>query len=138
MTSLVEIYRRFPTREAAVAHLVRTRWPNGQICPACGAGTVATKAEASQADRLQCWSCQRSFSATVGTIFHNSHVDLQRWFLLIALMFGAKKGLTAMQAARVLEMRRPTVWKMMHRVRAAMADDGRLLAGIVEPRQNRF
>ena len=45
MTSLVEIYRRFPTREAAVAHLIRTRWPDGPICPACGAATVATKAE---------------------------------------------------------------------------------------------
>lgn len=37
-----------------------------------------------------------------------------------------------MQAARDLEMRRPTVWSMMHRVRAAMKDDGKLLAGIVE------
>lgn len=83
-------------------------------------------------DRLQCWSCKRSFSATVGTIFHNSHIDLQKWFLLITLMLNAKKGLSAMQAARDLEMRRPTVWSMMHRVRAAMVDDGRLLSGLVE------
>jgi transposase-like protein len=132
MTTLVEIYRRFPDREAAIAHLAQVRWPNGIHCPACGAHTVARKNEASQADRLQCWSCKRSFSATVGTIFHNSHVDLQRWFLLISLMLNAKKGLSAMQAARDLEMRRPTVWSMMRRIRAALADDGALLSGLVE------
>ncbi len=52
--------------------------------------------------------------------------------LLIALMLNAKKGLSAMQAARDLEMRRPTVWSMMHRIRAALADDGTLLSGLVE------
>jgi hypothetical protein len=77
-------------------------------------------------------SCERSFSATVGTIFHNSHIHLQRWFLLIALMLNGKKGLSAMQAARDLEMRRPTVWSMMHRIRGALVDDGALLSGLVE------
>lgn len=132
MTSLIEIYRRFPTKEDAIAHLEVVRWPDGPTCPQCGADTVARKAEAGQRDRLQCWSCERSFSPTVGTIFHNSHVDLQRWFLLIALMLNAKKGLSATQAARDLEMRRPTVWSMMHRIRAALADDGKLLTGLVE------
>ena len=37
-----------------------------------------------------------------------------------------------MQAARDLEMRRATVWSMMHRIRAAMVDDGDLLRGLVE------
>lgn len=132
MTSLIEVYRRWPTKEAAVAHLEKVRWPDGPHCPKCGADTVARKAEPGQADRLQCWSCERSFSATVGTIFHNSHIDLQKWFLLIALMLNAKKGLSAMQAARDLDMRRPTVWSMMHRIRAAMTDDGKLLSGLVE------
>lgn len=132
MTSLVEIYRRFPTKEAALAHLEQARWPKGPICPYCGCDTVARHNEAARRDRLQCWSCARSFSPTVGTIFHNSHVDLQRWFLLISLMLSAKKGLSAMQAARDLDMRRPTVWSMMHRIRGAMQDDGRLLAGLVE------
>jgi len=132
MTSLIEIYRRFPTKEAAIAHLEQVRWPHGPECPLCGSTSTARHAEKGQTDRWQCWDCKRSFSATVGTIFHNSHVDLQRWFLLIALMLNAKKGLSAMQAARDLEMRRPTVWSMMHRIRGAMKDDGRLLSGLVE------
>lgn len=133
MTSLIEVYRRFPTKEAAVAHLEKVRWPDGPRCPKCGAETVSRKSEAGQADRLQCWTCERSFSATVGTIFHHSHVDLQRWFLLITLMLNAKKGLSAMQAARDLEMRRPTVWSMMHRIRGAMTDGGWLLHLAIKP-----
>lgn len=132
MTSLTEIYRRFPTREAATAHLERVRWPDGPICPECDKPTVARKSEPNQADRLQCWSCERSFSPTVGTIFHNSHIDLQRWYLLIALMLTAKKGLSSAQAARCIEVQQKTTWSMMHRIRAARTDDGRLLSGLVE------
>lgn len=134
MASLVEVYRRWPTREAATAHLEAVRWGDRPLCPYCGAERVSRNRDATReatASRWKCQRCMKSFSVTVGTIFHNSHVDLQRWFLLIALMLSAKKGLSAMQAARDLDMRRPTVWSMMHRVRGALKDDGRLLAGIV-------
>lgn len=135
MASLVSIYRRFPDREAAVAHLESVRWPDGPICPYCMSPKASRNNDGSRtltAARWQCQACKRSYSVTVGTIFHGSHIDLQRWFLLIALMLNAKKGLSSMQAARDLEMRQPTVWSMMQRVRAAMADDGALLAGLVE------
>jgi len=132
MTSIVSIYRRFPTKESCLEHLEKVRWKDEPCCPYCKSEKVSKKVEKEQRDRWQCSLCRKSFSVTVGTIFHNSHVDLQRWFLLISLMFSAKKGLSAMQAARDLEMRRPTVWSMMHRIRAAMVDDGRFLAGVVE------
>lgn len=135
MSSLVEIYRRFPTREAAIAHLEKVRWGDAPKCPYCGATMASYNADPAReltAERWKCRACKRSFSVTVGTIFHNSHVDLQRWFLLISLMLNAAKGLSAMQAARDLDMRRPTVWSMMHRIRRALADDGKLLHGIVE------
>ena len=135
MTGIVEIYRRWPTQEACIAHLEQVRWGESPTCPYCGADRVSHNRDATRgltASRWKCQRCMRSFSVTVGTIFHNSHIDLQLWFLLISLMLSAKKGLSAMQAARDLEMRRPTVWSMMHRVRNALVDDGKLLAGIVE------
>lgn len=137
MASLVSIYRRFPDREAAVAHLESVRWPSGPTCPYCASPKASRNNDGSRtltAARWQCQACKRSYSVTVGTIFHGSHIDLRRWFLLIALMLNqrnAKKGLSSMQAARDLEVRQPTAWSMMQRVRAAMADDGALLAGLV-------
>lgn len=132
MTSIIEVYDRWPTHAHCIAHLEAVRWPDGPLCPYCGAAKVSRHREKTRDDRWQCQICARSFTVTVGTIFHRTHVDLQRWFLLIALMLNAKKGLSAMQAARDLNMRRPTVWSMMHRVRKAMADQGPLLSGLVE------
>lgn len=132
MSRIVDVYRRWPDKAAAVAHLEQARWPNGPRCPQCGADTVARKNESGQRDRLQCWSCERSFSATSGTIFHNSHVDLQRWFLLIDLMINTKQQPSATQAARDLDMRRPTVSSMMNRIRGALADDDGLIPALLK------
>lgn len=130
MTSLVEVYRRWPTHTDCIAHLEAVRWGGLPTCPYCGADRVSRHRELLRDDRWQCQRCDRSFSVTVGTIFHRTHIDLQRWFLLISLMLSAKKGLSAMQAARDLDTRRATVWSMMHRVREALADDGALLRGV--------
>lgn len=136
VTSIVEVYRRWPTKDDCIAHLEAVRWGESPTCPYCGADRVSRNRDGARgltASRWKCQRCMRSFSVTVDTIFHNSHIDLQRWFLLISLMLSAKKGLSAMQAARDLEMRRPTVWSMMHRVRKSLADkDSALLRGIVE------
>jgi transposase-like protein len=135
--SIVSIYRQFPDGAAAIEHLETVRWPDGPICPYCASPKASRKNDPTRTltgARWQCQACKRSYSVTVGTIFHNSHIDLQRWFLLISLMLNAKKGLSAAQAARDLEMRMPTVWSMMHRVRAAMARDvdASMLTGLVE------
>ena len=132
MTSIVEVYRRWPTHQDCLTHLEQVRWGASPSCPYCKSDKISSHAEKGRQSRWQCGLCRKSFTVTVGTLFHNTHVDLQRWFLLISLMFSAEKGLSAMQAARCLEMRRPTVWSMMHRIRAAMQDDGKLLAGLVE------
>lgn len=133
MTSIADIYRRWPTPESCIAHLETVRWgfPAVPICPYCGAQKAARHNEATRS-RWQCWGCHKSFSATVGTIFHHTHVDLQRWFMLLALMLSAKKGLSSLQASRDIGLRQPTVWSMMHRIRKALADDGQLLRGLVE------
>jgi transposase-like protein len=137
MTSLIAIYRQFPDAAAATEHLESVRWPTGPICPYCGSPKAARNTDSSRgltASRWQCQGCLKSYSVTVGTIFHGSHIDLQRWYLLIALMLNAKKGLSSLQAARDLEMRQPTVWSMMQRIRAAMGNTAKclLLEGLVE------
>ncbi len=127
--NIIQIFKKFPTQESCIKHLEKARWGETPVCPYCGStNTNPLVAEM----RHHCNGCRKSFSVTVGTIFHHTHVSLQYWFLLISLMMNAKKGLSACQAARDLEMRRPTVWDMMHRIRNSMKDDGQLLSGIVE------
>jgi len=82
--------------------------------------------------RYHCNVCNTSFSVTVGTIFHKTHVDLQKWFLAISMMINALKGISARQLARDLEVNKNTAWYMGMRIRQAMLTNGDLLRGIVE------
>ena len=101
------------------------------VCPYCGC-VGATKVKDS--DRYHhCRACNKQFSVTVNTIFHDTKLSIQKWFLVMSLMMNAKKGLSAYQIARDLGMRRPTVWSMTHRIRKAMTtNQANLLQGIVE------
>lgn len=73
-----------------------------------------------------------SYSVTVRTIFHKTKVDLQKWFLAVSLVLNAKKGISARQLARDLEVNKNTAWFMLMRIRNAMREQGKLLEGIVE------
>jgi len=127
--NIIQIFKQFPTQESCVKHLEKIRWGDKPICVYCGSTNTNPLVKEL---RHHCNGCRKSFSITVGTIFHHTAVPLQKWFLLIILMQNAKKGLSACQAARDIEVRRPTVWSMMHRIRKAMSDNGSLLSGIIE------
>ncbi len=127
--NIIQIFTQFPNQESCIEHLEQKRWGDTPVCPYCSSKhTNPLKKQL----RHHCNGCRKSFSVSVGTIFHDTKIPLQKWFLLISLMLNAKKGLSACQAARDIEVRRPTVWSMMHRVRKSMVDNGDLLIGIVE------
>lgn len=131
--NLLELFQRYQDNDDAIAYLESIRWKDGVICTKCHSDKTCRHDTKNRQKKWQCWNCHHSFSVTVGTIFHHTHIPLNKWFWLISLMLNAKKGLSACQAARDLGMRRPTVWSMMHRIRKAMeTDQANLLKGIVE------
>jgi transposase-like protein len=123
------IYEKFPTEADCVAHIERVRWNGKPVCPYCTSGRVTPMPKEA---RHHCNACNTTFSATVNTIFHHTHLDLQVWFLAISLILNAKKGISARQLARDLEVNKNTGWYMGMRIRNAMFDQGDLLRGIVE------
>jgi len=130
-TNIVSIYKRFPTADDCLSHIETVRWKGRPMCPYCTSDR-ATKAKTDW--RYHCNACNTSFSVTVNTIFHHTHLDLQKWFLAIALILNAKKGISARQLARDIEVNRNTAWYLGMRIRRAMLDVGEreLLTGIVE------
>jgi transposase-like protein len=133
MCSIVKLFKQFPTNESCVDFLEKKRFAKGYYCLYCGSTKVSKHNEKERRSRLQCSDCKKSFSVTVGTIFHNTKLDLRKWFWIISLMINAKKGISSHQVARELEMRQATVWSVMHRVRKAMkTEQGELLRGIFE------
>src|SRR5207253_1057423 len=71
--------------------------------------------------------------ATSGTIFHDTHLPLWKWFLAIYLMIESKKGISANQVCRTIKTTYKTAWYLCHRIRAAMREvRAEKLKGIVE------
>ncbi|MBZ5520835.1 MAG: IS1595 family transposase [Acidobacteriia bacterium] len=127
--NIISIYKKFPTETDCIAHIENVRWRGIPTCPYCKA-TRTTPIKSEQ--RHHCNSCNTTFSVTVDTIFHHTHLPLQKWFLAISLVLNAKKGLSARQLARDLEVNKNTGWYMGMRIRNAMFEQGELLKGIVE------
>jgi transposase-like protein len=70
---------------------------------------------------------------TAGTIFHDSHLPLPKWLAAVYLMSESRKGISANQLKRTLEVSYKTAWYLCHRIRAAVKDaDESMLRGTVE------
>ena len=111
----------FTNEAAAVAHMEQDRWPNGVICPLCGADNVTKMRGKTQAGMFQCNGCRDKFTVRTGTVFERSHIPLHKWLLATHLMASSKKGISAHQLMRMLGLGSyRTAWFMAHRIRLAM------------------
>lgn len=128
--SLVDLISDFGSEDRCRAYLEALRWPFGVRCIRCGSTKISRiKAR----DQFHCDGCTYQFSVRAGTIFHDSHLPLWKWFLAVYVMGESKKGISANQLKRMLDVSYKTAWYLCHRIRAAMVDpDAQPLAGIVE------
>ena len=127
--NIIQIYKKYPTQASCIAHLEQVRWNNIPVCPYCKS---TNQSPLPKEHRYHCNTCKTTFSVTVGTIFHNTKCDLQKWFLAISLTLNAKKGLSARQLSRDIEVTKDTAWFMAMRIRKAFTEYGDLLEGIIE------
>lgn len=127
--NIIQVYKQFPTDENCLAHLEQVRWNNEPTCPYCNS---KKQTPLKKEHRYHCNNCNTSFSVTVGTIFHDTKLDLQKWFLAITLVLNAKKGISSRQLGRDLEVNKDTAWRMQMQLRKAMAQNRDLLNGIIE------
>ena len=128
--NLPKLVERFHSEEKCRKYLEELRWPDGVECPRCESKSVSRIVERNQYD---CNGCRYQFSVTAGTVMHDSHLPLWKWFLAIYLMVESKKGISAKQLQRTLDVSYKTAWYLCHRIRDAMGDpDQETLRGIVE------
>jgi len=129
--NLVEIFDRYPSQEECIEYLEQVRWHGKPNCPYCQS-VHATPLPSEK--RHRCNNCNTSFSVTVGTIFHRTHLPLQKWFLAVTLILNAKKGVASRQLARDLKVNKDTAWRISMKIREAMAENEQrvLLSGLVE------
>lgn len=113
---------RFHSADAARDHLETIRWPNGPVCPHCGALDRISKlnGKAHRPGVYDCGHCRDQFTVTVGTVFERSKISLDKWLLAAALMASSKKGVSSKQIERMLSVTYKTAWFMTMRLREAM------------------
>lgn len=123
--------------EAARLHFEALRWEGGvPVCFHCGVigeAALVERDEAKAAARKKagkkvqrpglyyCRACDGQFTATMGTVFEDSHIPMRKWLLAMHLMNSSKKGISALQLQRNLGLGSyRTAWFMAHRIREAM------------------
>jgi transposase-like protein len=128
--NIMTLMEQFDTDSECRRVLENMRWPEGVRCPRCESEKVYRVNPRRQFD---CSACGYQFSVLAGTIFHDTHLPLPKWFVAVYLMTESRKGISANQMKRTLGVSYKTAWYLCHRIRAAMRDvDAALLAGIVE------
>ena len=101
-------------------------WPNGPVCPKCGEIKRLTRlaGKTTRPGLVMCNACRKPFTVTVGTVFEDSKIPLNKWLLGFRLLAASKKGISAHQLHRSLGITYKSAWFMAHRIREAMSDDG--------------
>jgi transposase-like protein len=130
-TAFEIIQAKFETDDACRDYMFKQRWPGGFICPLCGCREYYL---IKKRHKYQCKNCRYQASVTEGTVMDRSHLPLTIWVWAIFLVAHDKRGISATQLSRVLNLPYNTSWFLLHRIRHAMAERDSLykLAGIVE------
>jgi transposase-like protein len=114
----------FHDEPPAVAKLETIIWPNGPVCVHCGEANRIGRlnGKSTKIGTLKCYACKKKFSATVGTVFEDSHVPVHQWLQAVYLICSSKKGFSSHQMMRTMDVQYKTAWFMTHRIREAMTE----------------
>jgi transposase-like protein len=142
--NLVKLAREYSDNDTARELLESLRWPNGPVCPHCANDgkaksiyTITPQVKSKRPARkglYKCGACRKQFTVTVGTIFEDSHIPIGTWLMAIFLLCSSKKGISAHQLHRMLDITYKSAWFMAHRIRFAMGEGplAALIKGTVE------
>lgn len=118
--TLIEAVTYFADPDVCHEYMKSLKWPDGVIaCPKCGGDSIG---EIKSRRMFQCKhkECRKQFSVKVGTIFEDSALPLQKWFVAVWMIANAKNGVSSCELARAIGVTQKSAWHMLHRIRLAM------------------
>ncbi len=122
--TLIEAVKYFADVNVCNEYMKQVKWPDGKIvCPNCQSDRVG---EIKTRKLLRCKDCRKQFSYKVGTIFEDSALGLDKWFVAVWCVTNCKNGISSHELARDLGITQKSAWHMLHRIRLAM-QEGTLL-----------
>ncbi|NVK19778.1 MAG: transposase [Methylocystaceae bacterium] len=105
----------FDDEQACIDHLAKIRWKNGVVCPHCLSKRKIHKFSDNR--RYKCADCRKQFTVRVGTIFEDSRLPLQKWFMAFHLVTSQEAGVSSLQLSKEISVTQKTAWMMLERIR---------------------
>ena len=116
--TLLQAARYFADLDVCEEFMREIKWlGNEPVCPACGSTRIG---EIKTRRLLRCKDCRKQFSSKVGTIFEDSPLGLDKWFVAVWAIANCKNGISSHELGRTLGVTQRTAWFMLHRIRVAM------------------
>lgn len=113
----------FHNEAKAFEYMENILWADGIVCPHCGTvgGRVyELKGKSTRIGLKKCGECRQQFTIKVGTVFEHGRMPLNKMLQAVFLMTSSKKGISAHQLHRTLEITYKSAWFLAHRIREAM------------------
>lgn len=127
--SVLDLIRFFPSEQSCIDYLDALRWNGDVISPF----DSTSKVYVCKGNKYQCKNTGKYFNVKTSTIFDNTKIELQKWFLAIWLVTSYKKGISSVQLSKEINVTQKTAWFILQRIRNCFGgDDKEQLDGIIE------
>ncbi len=110
--SLFELMKTFSSEEKCIEYLEKVRWDGNVVSPFDSNSKVYKCSKG-----YYCKNTNKMFNVKTGTIFENTKIPLQKWFVGIWLITSHKKGISSLQLSKDINVTQKTGWFMLQRIR---------------------
>ncbi|HVU54304.1 MAG TPA: IS1595 family transposase [Puia sp.] len=117
--SLIDLLKKFPDEKTCIEHLEAIRWEGNVVSPF----DPVSKVYKCAGFKYKCKNTGKYFNVRTGTIFEDSKVPLQKWFMAIYIASSHKKGISSHQLAKDVEITQKSAWFLLHRIRYAFGHE---------------
>ena len=111
--SIIDLLKTFPTEQKCIEHLEQIRWNGFVVSPFDG----TSKVYKCKGNKYRCKNTGKYFNVRTNTLFDNTKIGLQKWFLAIWLVTSHKKGISSIQLSKDIDVTQKTAWFMLQRIR---------------------
>src|SRR5262245_38738047 len=112
----------------AIVFFEAARWGHVPCCPLCASTDVyQMQAEGGGREknhRWRCHKCKERYSVRTGSIFEETRLPMRKWAHAMWRVCASKKGVSALQIKRELQISYKSALYLLHRIRHAMDDGG--------------
>ena len=116
--TLRQFQKQFPTEEACLDHLMRSRYGERHDCGKCGRNAHFYRITTRKV--YACEYCGHHVSPMAGTPFARTRTPLQDWFYVMFLFTTTRNGVAAKEVERQIGVTYKTAWRMCHEIRKYM------------------